>query len=94
MSAAPLNPTAARLALLQAVADGQVYTRRYTSGDYQDLGDDLPARTVTAKLGELWRAGWVDLTYDEATYDMVRKFYWHVTDSGKAVLAASKETAS
>jgi len=88
---AELYPTKTRLALLQAVADGQVYQGTW----YQDedfWADGVRDRNVTARMADLRRAGWVELGGRDPGKQWRR--LWRLTAAGAAVLAASKESAS
>lgn len=92
---AGLYPTKARLALLQAVADGEVKQHRFV-GYPSEVRWRQPAgrsRVVTARIDEMQRAGWVEMG-PPVGKSMYSARPVVLTDAGKAVLAASKETAS
>lgn len=82
-----LRPTAARIALLQAVADGKV--RHWPASDWvpeawdnwitADRGD----LKVTARIKELLAAGWVE---HQASDNDVRMRLYTLTAVGRAVL--------
>jgi DNA-binding transcriptional regulator PaaX len=75
-----LYPTKTRLALLQAVADNDVW--KIADGDTIDLIEGGHSeRRVTAAIAEMERAGWV------ALHDVGR---WELTDAGRAVLDGRK----
>jgi hypothetical protein len=90
---AELMATKTRLALLAAVADGQVYKGTwYSVEDYWDDNGSYDRR-VTARVAELHRAGWVAMDHSRDP-DRPHRRLWRLTDAGRAVLAANKETAS
>lgn len=87
---ADLKPTPARLALLQAVADGAV-TEQYgifPSAD-EAVWDryDAPSRIVTGKARELYLAGWIRLG-DKVHNSYKAPRLFEITEAGQAVLAA------
>ena len=93
---ADLRPTPARLALLQAVAEGGV-TEHYgiwqsdTSAVWAHGPAGTRRRTVTARADDLYRAGLIRLGDKiHAGYRSPRLF--EITEAGYAVLAAAKET--
>lgn len=71
-----LHPTPTRLALLRDVAHWHVYRRRGV--DYDSATD----RTVTARMAELERAGWVELGGERE----LDRLLWRLTPAGRAVL--------
>lgn len=81
-----LYPTKTRLALLQAVADGDVYKEiaflPYDSYHRAKAGISV-RRRVSARCEELHRAGWIELN-SENTQRWSRP--WRLTDAGRAVL--------
>lgn len=82
-----LRPTKARLALLQAVADGLVYESRWTPYDSEiyTVGDDGSRwRKVTTRCAEAHRAGWIELEPEDSAARWIR--LWLLTDAGRAVL--------
>jgi hypothetical protein len=100
---AELKATKTRLALLQAVADGNV-TQRYPlmpepiyseldRGPNAGLGGSRYLR-VTTRIDDLERVGWVRLGKRAISSWSKSPRRWELTDAGRAVLAASKETAS
>lgn len=77
-----LYPTKTRLALLRDVADGRVKRR---------FGVDIDTwtdRTVTFRMEELERAGWVELGEFVG-----RSQQWQITPAGRAVLDAHGEAS-
>jgi hypothetical protein len=84
--AADLYPTKTRLALLRQVANSQVMTDPTAEHHHVVLFPDAPdvwanRVTVTARIDELERAGWV--------VDNEAEVFWHPTEAGLAVLAAA-----
>lgn len=81
-----LKATKTRLALLQAVADGQVYGETcppYDSYQRIDVGAHTRHRRVTARCEELRRAGWVEP--DDANA-LRWSWLYRLTEAGRAVL--------
>lgn len=79
-----LYPTKTRLALVRAVANGQVATDVTADDDLIWLYPNYPTehdtrRRVTHDVRELERAGWVE--EDQAGV------FWRLTGAGRAVLA-------
>ena len=73
-----LYPTKTRLALLQAVADGQVTAEKSPPYDsYMDRGGK-----VTARCEQLYRAGWIVL----GQYRTFTRL-WELTAQGRQILA-------
>lgn len=94
-----LYPTKTRLALLQAVADGQITehyplnlsVRRGLQPPYSVLAElDRTTRRVTAVIAELARAGWVRLDDNPERRTRYGPVRWLLTEAGQAVLDASK----
>lgn len=80
-----LYPTKTRLALLRAVAEGEVWQN--SNGESVEtlaatLGVSDPVRRVTAGIAEQERAGWVHLA--ELKYGSKQ---WQLTATGREVLA-------
>jgi hypothetical protein len=100
---AELKATKTRLTLLQAVAHDEVKQHRFP-GYPSEFRWRQPAgrsRIVTARIGEMERAGWVEVGSQVVGRSMsIRSMSTYstrpvlLTDAGAAVLAASKETAS
>lgn len=67
-----LYPTKTRLALLRAVAE-----RNVIRDGQHDLDRSAEYRIVDARMGEMNRAGWVQLVDGS----------WSLTDTGRTVLA-------
>lgn len=81
-----LYPTKTRLALLQAVADGEVWQN--LNGESIEtashvVGVSDPICRVTAAIAEQQKAGWVHLV--ELKYGAKQ---WQITDAGREQLAA------
>lgn len=85
---AELYPTKARLALLQAIDDGAV--RHHIPFRYGHFYDEWGHRKVTARVNELYHAGWVRLADREPDVRWSRR--WELTDAGRAVLEAHRDT--
>jgi len=77
-----LKVTPARLALLRAVAAGDVYRPWCTGKDYQNLGEGTWPKTVTSQLRPMRFAAWVKLE----SGPLGRSRYWRLTTDGLAVL--------
>lgn len=75
-----LHPTKTRLALLQAVADHDVW--KIADGESVQLGAGFDSVRVTAAIAEQERAGWVTL------HDVGR---WELTAAGRAVLDGARD---
>ncbi len=87
-----LYPTKARVALLAAIAAGDVYAdigagTGYSGHDY--IIEDGRHYRVTARVNQLLRAGWVQWRNDESGNGR-----YLLTPAGQAVLDAHTEAAS
>jgi hypothetical protein len=79
---AELTPTPTRLALLADVAAGNVVGSLY--GHIRCTVDGL-RRTVTLRIWDMHRAGWVRSNADHT---------WHLTDTGRTILDQHQECAA
>lgn len=82
-----LHPTPTRIALLRDVARRYVY--QHPCGSSHIAG----GRQVTARIAEMAAAGWVRIDPDTYISDYEVR-YWHLTDAGRAVLAAAEGGAA
>lgn len=80
-----LYPTKTRLLLLRDVANGDCTRRRDYRGEEYDH-NSATDRTVTVRLAELERAGWVVL--GKPCEPVSRYPCWRLTPAGRAVLDA------
>jgi hypothetical protein len=79
-------PTKTRIALLRAVADGEVWRYR----NEQDYLSE-PHRKVTARMAELTAADWVELVEPRSKIARELRYrQWRLTDAGRAVLARAQ----
>jgi len=92
---AGVKPTKTRLALLQAVAQDEVKQYRYVNypSEFRWRESAGRRRVVTARIEDMLRAGWVEVGPPPGK-SMYSARPVLLTDAGRAVLAASKETAS
>ncbi len=89
---ATLKPTPARLALLQAVADGEVSVARQWGGgfEYRHRPAEGPNRTVTKAAETLKAAGWIGEGRADGPSMYARRPV-ELTDAGRTVLDNAKE---
>lgn len=76
-----LHPTPTRLALLRAVAAGEVHEDTFRAPYKSHHGRD----NVTARIDDLYRAGWISFGEPAARWRRA----WQLTDAGRAVLEAA-----
>lgn len=89
-----LHPTPTRLALLQAVDDGEVWEHYPMLPDpsystWKPSDSRLSSR-VTARIEELRRAGWVSLLRRSEGAHWKAPRQWDLTDAGRSVLQAGR----
>lgn len=81
----PLYPTKTRLALLEAIGEGEVWQSAF----HFPYDSWWQRAKVTARCDELLRAGWVTLLPLDPG---VRQRWFALTDAGRAVLDAAGES--
>jgi hypothetical protein len=82
-----LHPTPSRLALLQAISDGDVQREYPILPDPEvDVWLGAGRRTVTARVAELEREGWVKLGQPLHPHHKATR-PWLVTPAGRMILA-------